>query len=155
MSDVRIYKLNPARLVASKPGHFGEEPLIRFNSWFSVMDRTGADGWYAWDFAWFDSVQKKVVWCYAPPAGTTDIGDFSWLDFPGGWYAAAISRDEDDGDGERVYGEIKEWIAAESPFLLDEQPGCRETMFHITTPPEAKAILGYHQMDIYVPIRPK
>jgi hypothetical protein len=72
--------------------------------------------------------------------------------FAGGLYAVAVSRDQDDTDGERVYRAIQDWVQQTNAFVLDEQPK-RPALFHVITPPAAYDKLGYRQLDIYVPIR--
>lgn len=82
----------------------------------------------------------------------TDTGGYDVVDFPGGLYAVAVSIDEDDEDGERVYAAIKDWTRESGVFALDERPG-HYTMFHVITPDEAYEAMGYRQLDILVPIR--
>ena len=73
------------------------------------------------------------------------------IEFTGGLYAAAMSVDGDDDINGRVCEGIKKWIET-SNFSLDERPG-RRTLCHMVNPTdEIKAALGYHQLDIYVPI---
>lgn len=145
MEGIRIVQLPPAKMATS--GNLEE-----FDQWWSEVDKKRKDKFFPRDFMWFDGEAEKLVWLYALPEGETDTGGYSTLDFAGGLYAAAVSRDEDDADGQRVYGGIKEWVENSGVFMLDEGPG-RYTMFHVITSDEAYKAMGYRQLDIYVPIK--
>lgn len=80
---------------------------------------------------------------------------FEIVDFEGVLYAAAVSIDGDDEDGEPVYNGIKEWVKNSGCFEFDERPGHYCMMFNIITPPEAKEAMGYEQLEIFVPIKVK
>ena len=67
-------------------------------------------------------------------------------------YAVAVSVDQDDADGERVYREIKEWVKTGDCFAVDESQD-RHTLFHVITSDSAYQKMQYRQLDIYVPIR--
>jgi hypothetical protein len=84
----------------------------------------------------------------------TDTGGYDLIDYEGGLYAAHISKDGDESGGELVYAGIKEWVAQSGCFELDERPGHYD-VFRITTPKKAADLMGYRQLDIYVPIKPK
>lgn len=147
MEGIRIIKLPPARMVTS-----GSGDLDRFDAWWSQVDKERRDRFFPRDFMWYEEGAKRLVWFYALPDEMTDTGGYGVVHFPGGLYAVAVSRDEDDADGERVYAGVKEWIRTSGIFALDEQPG-RYTMFHVITPPEAFAAMGYRQLDLFVPVR--
>lgn len=147
MEGIRVVELKAERMVTS-----GDRPLEEFDQWFSQVASIGADAWFPRDFMWFDSVRQRLIWFFALPHGHADTGGFEWFDFEGGLYAAAISRDEDDKDGERVYAAIRQWVAESGCFALDERPG-HETMFHVVTPKAVREVMGYNQLDIYVPIK--
>ena len=101
---------------------------------------------------YYDADAKELVWFYPYPADDGEPVIYDAVDFQGGLYAAAISRDGDDIDGERVLNEIKEWILATRYFQIDESSE-RPVLFHVTTPDSAFEKMGYRQLDIYVPIR--
>lgn len=147
MEGIRIVKLPPARMVTS-----GEKSLEEFDNWWSEVDKERKDKFFPRDFMWFDEEEKRLVWFYALPYDETNIGEFDTIEFAGGLYAVAISKDQDDADGERVYAGIKEWVKNSGVFTLDEGPG-HYTMFHVITPDEVYKALGYRQLDIFVPIK--
>lgn len=96
-----------------------------------MMDRS-----FPRDFMWFDEESRRLVWYYALPPDAADPEGFDVVDFPGGLYAVAVSKDEDDADGERVYAEIKKWVEDSRVFAVYEGPQ-RHTMFHVITSDEA------------------
>lgn len=148
MDGIRIIELPGAKMVTS-----GNEDLDGFDQWWSRVDRERKDRFFPRDFMWFDPETKSLVWSYALSDGVTDTGGYQTIDFPGGLYAVAISKDGDDRDGERVYQSVKEWVQASGCFALDERPG-RYTMFHVITSDAAFGVMGYRQLDLFVPIKP-
>ena len=151
---VRIVRLPACRMVTSgmetgAPFAQGSKLMV-FSDWFSKID--ASDAFMPRDFLWYDEDAPGMEWWYVHSEGM-DTAGFDVVDFDGGLYAAAISVDEHETDGTRVYEGIKAWIAARG-FAPDERPGHR-TMFHIPTPPEAKKVMGFNQLDIFVPIKIK
>lgn len=151
MEGVRLYELPACRMASSGLSSI-ETGMAGFDQWFSAVDRERADRFYPRDFMWYDEANRGMVWYYALPPGRQDAGPFAVVDFPGGLFAAAVSVDANDTDGERVYAGIKEWVEAQPGLALDEGPE-HPTMFHIITSPAGAAALGHHQLDIYVPVR--
>lgn len=153
LPNVRLVALPPCVMVSSGYGNFGDENFNRFDQWFSALPMV----WDQWkmpqDFAWYDPRQNASMWWHVHPGPGTDTAGFELLDYEGGWYAAAVSRDGDDADGTMVYEGIKRWVAESCSLELDERPG-HQTMFHVITLPAIKEALGYHQLEIFVPVRP-
>ncbi|HWI52729.1 MAG TPA: GyrI-like domain-containing protein [Symbiobacteriaceae bacterium] len=147
MDGIRIIELPSAKMVTS-----GDKDLNGFDQWWSRIDRERKDRFFPRDFMWFDRETKRPVWFYALPEGVSDTGGYETVDFPGGLYAVAISKDGDDRDGERVYQLVKEWVQDSGCFALDEQPG-RYTMFHVITSDTAFRAMGYRQLDLFIPIK--
>ncbi len=152
---VRVLRLPARRMVTSgmdtgapfAPGG----KLDRFDKWFSQVDASSCFSPH--DFLWHDPDASGMEWWYAFEEGM-DTGGFDVIEFEGGLYAAAISWDEDDADGERVHVGIQQWVRDSGCFEVDERPRHR-TMFHIVTPPSAHEAMGANQLDIFVPIRKK
>lgn len=105
------------------------------------------------DFLWFEEGGKAVwVWALEDWVTEADTAPYDVIEFEGGLYAAAMSVDGDDDINGRVYEGIKKWLKT-SGFELDERPG-HQTLCHMVNPTdEIKKALGYHQLDIYVPIK--
>ena len=159
MEGIRIVELPKCKMVSSGPADegnpFAEDGILRaFDQWFAAADAKRTDKFFPRDFMWFDRETQRLVWYYVLPDGMTDTGGFEVVDFAGGLYAAHISKDGDEADGERVYAGIKAWVAENAVFVLDERPGHYD-LFHITTPPKVAEAMGYSQLDIYVPIKLK
>lgn len=152
MKGLRIIELPPMKMATSGPKDL--EELGEFDSWWSNMEAKRENHIYPYDFMYFDAKLGKMVWNYILPSDVTDTSGYDIIDFPGGIYAAAISIDGDDGDGEKVYNDIKSWIESNNTFELDESSK-RHTMFHIITSDTMYKALGYRQLDIYVPIKSK
>jgi len=127
---------------------------MRFNEWWSAVDARRADRFFPRDFMWYDREHNGQVWYYAISDDSLETGGFDVIDFPGGLYAAAVSRDGDDEDGNRVYNAVINWIKDSNCFELDLHPGHYD-MFHVITSPAAAEIMGYKQLEIYVPIKPR
>jgi AraC-like DNA-binding protein len=146
-NGIRIIEL-PACKMASSRGHSLEE----FDRWWSALDRERKDRFYPRDFMYYDAEAKELVWLYPYPDDATEPVIYEAVDFKGGLYAAAISRDGDDIDGERAVHQIREWILTTKYFQIDEGPE-RQELFHVTTSDSAFEKMGYRQLDIYVPIK--
>ena len=112
MEGVRLYELPACRMASSGLSSI-ETGMAGFDQWFSAVDRERADRFYPRDFMWYDEANRGMVWYYALPPGRQDAGPFAVVDFPGGLFAAAVSVDANDTDGERVYAGIKEWVEAQ------------------------------------------
>lgn len=151
--DVRIMLLPACKMVSSGYGFFGEEKFDRFDRWFSELSYHGS---YTWeiprDFLWYDPEKGSSVWWFVKPDYDVDTQDFDIVDFEGGMYVSAVSRDGDDEDGGRVHEGIKKWIEKSDILELDERPG-HYTMCHIVTPKQIKETLGFHQLEILVPVK--
>lgn len=100
----------------------------------------------------YDRDEKALVWLYALPDGALHSGEFDVVDFVGGVYAAAVAIDGDTEDEQRVYGDIKNWIATSDVYELDERPGYYD-LSHVITSEEAFDAMGYRQLEVFVPIK--
>lgn len=152
---VRIVELPACKMVTSGPANgpdsFGPGGVMdRFCEWFSAFDQKRADRFYPRNFMW-SPAGGGFQWGYAVGEVPGDTGGFEVIDFPGGLYAVAISVDADGKDHDRVYKGIQEWVRKSGCFVLDETEK-RRSLGNITSPPAAREVMGYHQMDLYFPI---
>jgi hypothetical protein len=106
------------------------------------------------DFMWHEDGKNVWDWAIYDWVTEEDTTPYIIRECAGGLYAAAISVDGDDDINGRVYVGIKKWVET-SGFELDERPGHR-TLCHMPNPTEEiKKGLGYHQLDIFVPVKLK
>jgi hypothetical protein len=151
--DIRIIQIPKCKMVSSGYGFFGDDNFNKFDEWFSKLSNNGD---YTWeipkDFAWYDPEKEAMIWWYVKPGDDIDTLNFEIVDFEGGLYVTAVSRDGDDEDGNRVYTGIKKWIEKSDILELDERPG-HYTMYHVITPSSIKEELGFQQLEILVPVK--
>lgn len=146
MQGVRVYHMPASRMVSSGRGMFGDGVLEAFSEWFSAQPR----GMFPKDYLWFDG--QGFVWYYVYEEGMEVPEKYEIVDFPGGLYAVATGKDNDSESYEAVMAELNAFIASSGCF--DKDPD-RAELGNIITPPEAATVLGYEQMDYYMPIRLK
>ncbi len=150
--EVRIIELPKCRMATSGFDTF-DKTLGNFDKWWTEYDKKRKEVSFSpLDFMWFENGQ--AVWWMAVENDATkeDVGGYDIINFEGGLYAVTMSIDGDDDINGRIYNGIKNWVA-NSGFELDERPG-HQTMCHMVNPSdEIKKGLGYHQLDIYVPIK--
>ena len=151
--EVRIIQLNKFKALSSGVDTV-DNVMGTFQEWQEEHNHLVKKMMYgAPDFLWFEE-DMKAVWIWAVEDWVTekDTAPYELIEFEGGLYAVAMSVDGDDDIGGRVYAGINKWLET-SGFELDERPGHR-TMCHMVNPTdEIKDALGYHQLDIYVPIK--
>ena len=150
--EVRIIQINSFRAFSSGLDTI-DNVMGTFQQWQEEHNHLVKKLIYgAPDFLWFEEdMRAEWIWAVEDWVTEADVEPYKIIEFTGGLYAAAMSVDGDDDINGRVYEGIKKWVEA-SNFSLDERPG-RRTLCHMVNPTdEIKAALGYHQLDIYVPI---
>lgn len=151
--EVRIIQINPFKAFSSGLDTI-DNIMGTFQKWQEEHNHLVRKLLYgAPDFLWFEE-DMRAVWIWAVEDWVTeaDVEPYEIVEFKGGLYAAAMSVDGDDDINGRVYEGIKKWLET-SGFELDERPDHR-TLCHMVNPTdEIKDALGYHQLDIYVPIK--
>ncbi|MDR0883746.1 MAG: GyrI-like domain-containing protein [Oscillospiraceae bacterium] len=157
-NQVRIIELPACKMVTSGAVNGADAfapggALARFCDWFAAYDKQRADLFYVRDFLW-SAPNGGFQWGYAVAEIPEDTGGFDVIDFPGGLYAVAISVDADGKDHDRVHSGMQEWVKKSGCFALDETD-TRRSLGTVTSPEYIKDILGYQQMDLYVPIKIK
>lgn len=152
--EVRIIQLPKCRMATSGYDSF-DKTLFNFNSWWEEYDKKRKGVYFSpLDFLWFENGQ--AVWWMAVENDATkeDCAGYDIFDYEGGLYAAAMAIDGDDEISGRVINGIYKWLET-SGFVADVGNG-REIMCHMVNPTdEIKKGLGYHQLDLYVPIKLK
>lgn len=152
--EVRVIEIPKFRAVTSGYQTFGEIFSENgFDQWLGTHRHIIRNLLYASpDFMWHEDGKTVWDWAVYDWATEEDTAPYCIREVEGGLYAAAISVDGDDDINGRVYQGIKRWIEG-SGFELDERPG-HQTLCHMPNPTdEVKKGLGYHQLDIFVPIK--
>lgn len=151
--EVRIIQINPFKAFSSGPDTI-DNVMGAFQQWQEEHNHLVKKLMYgAPDFLWFEE-DMRAVWIWAVEDWVTeaDTAPYEMIEFRGGLYAAAMSVDGDDDINGRVYEGIKKWVET-SGFEIDERPG-HHTLCHMVNPTdEIKEALGYHQLDLYVPVK--
>jgi len=145
MQAVRIIEVLDCKVVSSGIGMFGDENFEKFDAFISSLPRT----MHSRDFLFQDKGGLHWVYIFEDwmevPEGLSVI-DFTY----GGLYAVTTDIDQQT-DIEAMDRELHAFLQ-KSGFEQDES---RPRMGNVITPPEAQEVLGYSQMDYYMPIKAK
>jgi len=96
----------------------------------------------------------KAVWIWAVKDEVTeaDTHPYEIIEYPAGLYAVAVSMDGDGESHDKVRNKTEKWLESTN-FVMDND---RELMGHmIYVDDEIQKGLGYHQMNLYAPIKLK
>ncbi len=144
MQSIRIYEMPPCKMVSSGKGMFGEGNFPLFEEWFSSQKRS----LFPKDFLYGE--EDGFVWLYLYEDGMTVPSELEIIDFQGGLYAVATDIDQRT-DKDRMNAEMEQFLG-ENGFERDTS---RPELGNIITSPLAQKIMGYEQMDYYIPIKAK
>lgn len=104
------------------------------------------------DFLCGKDDKAEWIWAVKDEVTEDDTYPYKIIEFPGGLYAAAVSVDGDGESHNRVRSKTEKWLEGTN-FVIDSK---RELMGHmIYEDDEIKEGLGYHQMNLYAPIKLK
>ena len=150
--DVMIVKLPSFRAVTS--GRMSFESLFStFMPWQEehnhlfvpiIFDSCDVLSGTGEEFEWFFAVGNDVT--------EIDTLHYRIVMHPGGLYAAAVSIDGDGTSHNKVRDKIAKWLE-KTNFIYDDSRDFLGHMVYVDD--EIKAGLGYHQMNLYTPIRLK
>ncbi len=102
------------------------------------------------DFLYGKDGKAEWIWALKDEVSETDTHPYEIIEYPGGLYAVAVSVDGDGESHDRVRSKTEKWLESTN-FILDSE---RELMGHmIYVDDEIKEGLGYHQMNLYAPIK--
>ncbi len=144
MQGIRIMKMPDCKMVSSGIGMFEDEKFERFDRWFSSLP----DDMYPRDYLY--NIGEKFCWLYRWNEGMSVPEEFEIVDFQGGLYTVATDIDSCT-DFEALRQEIRCFLDTYG-LAFDH---ARPWLGNIITPKLAKELLGYCQMDYYVPIQAK
>ncbi|MDE5749039.1 MAG: MerR family transcriptional regulator, partial [Acetatifactor sp.] len=96
----------------------------------------------------------KVEWIWALRDDVTkaDVSPYEIIEYPGGLYAVAVSVDGDAESNNQVRNKTERWLERTN-FVIDKERGLMGHMIYVDD--EIKEGLGYHQMNLYTPIKLK
>ena len=96
----------------------------------------------------------KVEWIWALRDDVTkaDVSPYEIIEYPGGLYAVAVSVDGDGESNNQVRNKTEKWLERTN-FVIDKERGLMGHMIYVDD--EIKEGLGYHQMNLYTPIKLK
>ncbi len=104
------------------------------------------------DFLYGKDGKASWIWALKDEVTEADTHPYEIIEYYGGLYAVAVSVDGDGESHNRVRSKTEKWLESTN-FLIDSE---RELMGHmIYVDDEIKAGLGYHQMNLYAPIKLK
>ncbi len=152
MEEIRVIEIPPLKVVSS--GNISAmEDFEAFDQWWSSIEAKH----YITprDFMWYNVKKGYLEWFFALPEGHKDTGGYEIVDFPGGLYAVAASKDAEEEAIEETKASIRSWVEASGCFGLstsESDPAERYVMTHVTTPKIFKEKMGYHLSDIFMPI---
>jgi hypothetical protein len=151
MKDIRIIRI-PQLKVVSSGAITSIEEMEAFDRWWSGIDVSQ----YITprDFMWYNEKDKYMEWVFAVPDNYNNISDYQVVDFPGGLYAVAASKDTEE-DCNIAKEQIRKWVMESGCFELSTEENdttIRYTMNHVLTPSIFKEKMGYHLSDNFVPI---
>lgn len=102
------------------------------------------------DFLYGKGDKAAWIWAVNDEVTEADTYPYEIIEYPGGLYAVAVSVDGDGESHDKVRMKTQKWLESTN-FIIDED---RELMGHMIYPiDEIKEGLGYHQMNLYAPIK--
>lgn len=152
--EVRVVQLPKCKMATSGAPDTTFSTVWNFSNWWGEYDKKRHGAHYApLDFL-FGEDGGLVWWMMVEEHSTKeDCGGYDIIDFEGGLYAVHTSVDEDMESENIVNKKIIKWLE-NTGFELDKRHSNRTNMGHMINPSsEIKQGLGYHQYEIFVPIK--
>ena len=146
MQGVRIYEIPDGKMVSSVTAMFGEEAFDAFDAWMQKQPRSV----FPRDFLMWDAEKQGFRWLFMYEEGMEVPEPMQIVDFKGGLYA--VAADIDQQTDKPALDKAVQAFLENSGLVMDES---RPQMGNIITPPSAREILGYEQMDYYYPVKRK
>lgn len=104
------------------------------------------------DFLCGTDGKAEWLWAVRDEVTEADTSPYKIIEYPGGLYAVAVSVDGDNDSNSKVRSKTEKWLE-HTNFIIDS---ARPLMGHMIYPDnEIKQGLGYHQMNLYTPIKLK
>lgn len=104
------------------------------------------------DFLYEKNGMLEWIWRIKDEITKTDTAPYEIVEHPGGLYAAAVSIDGDGDSGDQVLRKIEKWLERTN-FVMDDSRAASVHMIYADD--EIKEGLGYHQLNLYAPVKRK
>ena len=102
------------------------------------------------DFLYGKDGKAAWIWALKDEVTQADVHPYEIIEHPGGLYAVAVSVDGDGESHDRVRSKTEKWLESTN-FVIDTEREFAGHMMYVDD--EIKAGLGYHQMNLYAPIK--
>jgi len=148
--DVMVVKIPKFRAVTSGLTSW-DEVMGSFDTWMSVQgDICEPIIFDGHDFLTGSEHGVEWLWRIRDEIGEEDVNPYTIREFDGGLYALAVSVDGDDDSHGKVRSKIIRWLETTN-FIRDDD---RTELGHMIYVDEnIKKGLGYHQLNLYFPIK--
>lgn len=104
------------------------------------------------DFLCGTDGKAEWLWAVRDEVTQTDTSPYEITEFPGGLYAAAVSVDGDGENNNKVRSKMEKWLE-NTNFVIDSTRPLMGHMVYVDD--EIRQGLGYHQMNLYAPVKLK
>lgn len=151
--DIMIVRVPSFRAVAS--GKMSFEALFggEFTAWIEANQHLFSPILFnAPDFLCGKDGVVEWIWGIKEDVSEADLCPYQLVDFKGGLYAVAVSQDADDESNYKVNQKIHRWLE-DTNFVIDDERWYAGHMIYADE--EIYKGLGYHQMNLYIPIKLK
>ena len=102
------------------------------------------------DFLYGKDGKAAWIWALKYDVTETDVQPYEIINHPGGLYAVAVSVDGDGESHNKVRSKVEKWLESTN-FVIDNDRELAGHMIYVDD--EIKEGLGYHQMNLYAPIK--
>ena len=102
------------------------------------------------DFLYGKDGKAAWIWALKDCVTQTDVHPYEIVEHPGGLYAVAVSVDGDGESHDKVRSKTEKWLT-HTNFVVDNDRELAGHMIYVDD--EIKAGLGYHQMNLYLPVK--
>ena len=149
--DIMIVRIPKFRAVTSGLTTFEEIFGGDFHPWQQAHNHLFKPVIFdASDFLYGKDGKAAWIWALKDEVTEADTHPYEIIEYSGGLYAVAVSVDGDGESHNSVRSKTEQWLASTN-FIIDSE---RELMGHmIYVDDEIKEGLGYHQMNLYAPIK--
>ena len=149
--DVMIIRINKFRAVTS--GRLSFEDLFggNFEPWQEAHNHLFKPVVFDCpDFLCGKDGKAEWIWAVKDEVSENDTYPYEIIEYPGGLYAVAVSLDGDSESYDKVRKKVEKWLESTN-FIVDSERDYMGNMIYVDD--EIKEGLGYHQMNLYIPIK--